>query len=320
MYCRTSVSLKCATGSCERQATHFSKTSSAYFCKNCVEKCFHAEASFLFHLVKPSFWGNNMFPYCKVHDAFETFFCLECAKLCCKYCEHEFHRDHGTMLLEDYNKAKYEETITKELQKLNNSVTKWEELRKDIESRIANRKIMETDFFKSLAERKRLLVAKCIDMICDIEKNYQENYCQMKSKYDDELSKMLIAYDHAMAQCNIIFDQEKKYSKRNSLEKLYNLNQLTVNIKECNKCFNTANPKLEYSLNSHDKDDESLFLCLNESFGVSLTLSGAYNEDCGYLKNNFTYHPSFMIKNNFKRDKEICTFIKTKLDRVLNLQ
>ena len=320
MYCRTNVSLKCASSSCERQATRFCKKSSAYFCKNCVEKCGHLETSFLFHPVKPSRWGNNMFPYCKGHDAFETFFCLKCAKLCCKYCEREFHSDHGTMLLEDYNKAKYEETITKELQKLNNSMTKWEELRKDIESRIANCKIMETDFFKSLAERKRLLVAKCIDMICDIEKEYRINYCKMKSKYDDELSKMLIAYDHAMAKCNIIFDQEKKYSKRNSLEKLYNLNQLAVNIKQCNKCFNTANPKLEYSLNSHDKDDESLFLCLNESFGVSLTLSGPYNEDCGYLKNNFTYHPSFVIKNNLKRDKEICTFIKTKLDRMLNLQ
>ena len=147
MYCRTSFSLKCASSSCERQATHFCKKSSAYFCKNCVEKCGHPETSFLFHPVKPSRWGNNMFPYCKGHDAFETFFCLKCAKLCCKYCEHEFHSDHGTMLLEDYNKAKYEETITKELQKLNNSMTKWEELQKDIESRIANCKIMETDFF-----------------------------------------------------------------------------------------------------------------------------------------------------------------------------
>ena len=140
-------------------------------------------------------------------------------------------------------------------------------------------------------------------MICDIEKKYQENYCKMKSKYDEELLQKLTACDHAMADYNNIFDQEEKYSSGNSIEKLYNLNQLIVNIKECNKSFNKLDPKLEYGMNfdhSHDKVYELLFQCLHESSGVSLTLSGAHSENFEDLKKDFTCIPNLNFKKILK--------------------
>ena len=125
----------------------------------------------------------------------------------------------------------------------------------------------------------------------------------MKSKYDVELLQKLSACDHAMADYNNIFDQEEKYSSGNSIEKLYNLNQLIVNIKECNKSFNKLDPKLEYGMNfdhSHDKVYELLFQCLHESSGVSLTLSGAHSENFEDLKKDFTCIPNLNFKKILK--------------------
>ena len=313
--------MKCLSNGCGRQASFYCKEYADYFCGKCAAECGVSLTSLKFHPVKQSHWTNSMFPYCKDHDSFETMFCLNCRKLCCKYCEHEFHKEHGTMVLEDYNKAKYEETITKELQMLNNSKTECEELRKNIDSRIANHKRKETDFFKSLTEKKNVLIAKCIDMICDIEKKYQENYCKMKSKYDEELLKKLTACDHVMAECSNIFDQDEKFRKGNPIEKFYSLNQLVVNIKECNKSFNKVDPKLEYSMHfdhSHDKGDGLLFHCLSEMFGVSLTLSGTYSDNCNDLKKGFTYNPNHSFKNILKNNVEVCSFIKRTLDVELN--
>ena len=321
LLCRKSVTLKCASNDCYREASLYCKKSAKYFCEKCTGKHDALPTELNFHPVKRSHWSNSMLPYCKDHDAFEKLFCLSCAKLCCKYCKYEFHSEHTTMTLEDYNKAKYEETITKELQKLSNLKISCEELRKGIEGRSANHKRMETDFFKSLTERKNILIAKCIHMICDIEKKYQENYCKMKSKYDVELLQKLSGCDHAMADYNNIFDQEEKYSNGNSIEKFYNLNQLVVNIKECNKSFNELDPRLEYGMDfdhSHDKDDELLFQCLHDSFGVSLTLYGAHSENCDDLKKDFTYNPNLNFKKLLKNNKEICSFIKRTLDLELD--
>ena len=311
--------MKCLSNGCGRQASLYCIEFDDYFCEKCAADCGFSLPSLEFHPVKRSHWSNNIFPYCKDHDAFETMFCLNCAQLCCKYCEHEFHKKHGTMVLEDYNKVKYEETI-KELQKLSNLKIKCEELRKNIDSRIVDHNRIETDFFKSLAEKKNILIAKCMHMICDIEKKYKENYCKMKSKYNEELLKKCTAYDHVMAKCSNIFDHEK-YRKGNSIEKFYSLNQLVLNVKECNKSFNKVDPKLEYFMSfdhSHDKSDELLFHSLNESFGVSLTLSGTYSENCDDLKNAFTYNPNPSFENVLKNNEEVCSFIKRALDVELN--
>ena len=177
----------------------------------------------------------------------------------------------------------------------------------------------ETDFFKSLAERKNVLIATCIH-ICDIEKKYQENYSKMKSKYDEELLKKRIAYDHVMAECSKIFDQDEKYRKGNSIEKFYSRNQLVVNIKECNKSFSKVDPELEYNMqfdHSHDKGDGLLFHCLNQLFGVSLTLSGTYSENYD-LKKVFTYNPNHSFKNILKNNEEVYSYIKRTLDVELN--
>ena len=251
-----------------------------------------------------------MLPYCKDHDAFENLFCLSCAKLCCKYCKYEVHGEHVTMTLEDYNKARYEET-TKELQ---NFKIKLGEVQKDIRNRITNHKKMEEDFLKSLAQRKNILIAKCIHMICDIEKNYQTKYCKMKSKYNDEFLQIFSVFDHAMAE-------DSKYSKGNSIEKFYGLNQLVVNIKECSKSLIKVDPKFEYNLDfdhSHDKGDELLFHSLYESFGVILTLFGARSVNCADLEKDFSYNPNLNFKNILKDDEEVCSFIKRTLDLELN--
>ena len=319
-FCRESSTLKCLSNGCGRQASLYCKEYADYFCGKCAAECAVSLTSLKFHPVKQSHWSNSMFPYCKNHDSFETMFCLNCRQLCCKYCEHEFHKQHGTMVLEDYNKAKYDETIIKELQKLNNSKIKCEGLRKNIDNRIANHKRKETNFFKSLAERKNVLIARCIHMICDIEKKYRENCSKIKGKYDEELLKKCIAYDHVMAECSNIFDQDEKYRKGNSIEKFYSLNQLVVNINECNKSFNKVDPELEYSMqfdNSCDKGDGLLFDCLNELFGVSLTLSGTYSENYD-LKKVFTYNPNHSFKNILKNNEEVCSFIKRTLDVELN--
>ena len=316
-FCRASVTMKCLSNGCDRQASLYCEEHADYFCEKCAAECDVSLTSLKFHPVKQSHWSNSMFPHCKDHDSFETIFCLDCRKLCCKYCGHEFHKEHGTMVLEDYNKAKCEETIIKELQKLNNSKIKCEELRKNADSRIANHKRKETDFFKTLDERKNVLIAKCKHTICDIEKKYQENYSKMKSKYNEELLKKLTAYDHVMAECSNIFCQDEKYRKGSSIEKFYSLNQLVVNIKECNKSFNKVDPNLEYSMqfdHSHDKGDGLLFHCLNELFGVSLTLSGTYSENCNDLKKVFTYNLNHSFKNILKNNEEVCSFIKRTLD------
>ena len=136
----------------------------------------------------------------------------------------------------------------------------------------------------------------------------------MKSKHGEELLKKLTACDHVMFECNNIFDQKEKYSKGNSVEKIYSLNQLVVNIKECNKSFNKVDPKLEYSMNfdhSHDKGDELLFHYLSESFGV-------YSENSDDLKKVFTYNPNQSFKNTLKNDEEVCSFIKRMLNVELN--
>ena len=320
-FCRGSVTSKCLSNGCGRQASLYCEEYADYFCGKCAVECSVSLTSLNFHPVKQSHWNNSMFPYCKDHDSFETMFCLNCEKLCCKYCKHEFHKEHGTMILEDYNKAKYEETVSKEMQKLRDSMIKCEKIRKNFDSRIANQKRMEADFFNSLAERKNILIAKCIDMICDIEKKYKENYCKMKSKHDEELLKKLTACDHVMVECSNIFDQKEKYSKGNSVEKFYSLNQLVVNIKKCNKSFNKVDPKLEFSMNfdhSHDNGNEWLFYCLSESFGVSLTLSGTCSENSDDLMKVFTYNPSQSFKNTLKNNEEVCSFIKRMLNVELN--
>ena len=158
-------------------------------------------------------------------------------------------------------------------------------------------------------------------MICEIEKKCQENYYKMKSKYDEELLQKLSACDHVMTDYNNISAQERKYSNGNSIEKFYNLNQLVVNIKECNKSFDKLDLKLECGMDfdhSHDKVDDLLFHCLHESFGVSLSLSSACSENCDDLKKDFTYNPNINFKKILKNNEEVCSFIKRTLDLELD--
>ena len=142
LFCRKSVTWKCASKGYYRQASRYFKESANYFCQKCAGK--HDA------LTTACFLAYCMLPYCK------DVFCVSCAKLCCKYCKYEFHIEHDTMTLEDYNKTKYKEAITKELQKLSNSKINCEELRKEIKGRSGNHKRMETDFFKLLTERKNI--------------------------------------------------------------------------------------------------------------------------------------------------------------------
>ena len=98
MLCRKSVTLKCASNDCYREASLYCKKSAKYFCEKCTGKHDALPTELNFHPVKRSHWSNSMLPYCKDHDAFEKLFCLSCAKLCCKYCKYEFHSEPPLVL------------------------------------------------------------------------------------------------------------------------------------------------------------------------------------------------------------------------------
>ena len=262
-----------------------------------------------------------MFPYCRQHDAFQEFYCLSCAELCCKYCKHETHGKHATMLLIRYNRAKYNENVIKEMEKLDRSKLELEVLQKDIETRSARVSSAEAKFVRSLAQRKNILVAKCLHMISDIEKIYRENYRKMEANYNEELSKRFVAYQVGIDRCKDIFDQEKKFNEGSALEKYCNLNQLLANIKECNESLEKVDRNLECSMNLDqvdDKDDELLFHSLNESFKVILKLPETMSESRDDLCIPFTYELNRSFQDIMKNDNEVSLSIRRMLEMELN--
>ena len=292
---------------------------SNYICHKCTEDhaCGYPP---LFYFVKFSYRLDTMLPYCKQHDSLETMCCLTCKMLCCKYCEHDSHGKHFTMTLENYNKAKFEENITKELQKIYAAKGKLEILQKDAESRNANISTAEANFFKSLAQRKNILIARCLDMISGIEKKYQEIYCKRKLKYKDELLQMYDVYSIDIEKCNSICDLQEKYSKSSSLEKYFNWKQLALNIKECRKSLNKDYDVKKFDMKirrNHTKDDDLLFHSLNHSFGVCVAVTDSpdcYSEN---YKRDLRYEPSQSFQDVIENDKETCSFIQRRLEEEL---
>ena len=262
-----------------------------------------------------------MFPYCRQHNAFEEFYCLTCSKLCCKYCEHETHREHGTLLLQKYNQAKYEENIIKEIEKMRNSKQEVEVLQKDLETKSASVNKEEKIFFKLLAQRKYVIIAKFLHLIRRIEKIYQEKYSKIKTSYHEELSKRFVAYQIDIDRCNDIFEQEEKFNKDSALEKFCNFNKLLFNIKECNKSLGKVDKESHFSVNldhPHDKDDEFLFHSLIKLFGVSLNLPETMNERCNDLDIASSYEPNQNFQSTLKNDDEFCSSIQIILEEELN--
>ena len=321
IFFRRKVTCKCKNEGCVRQASLYCVESAYYLCEKCVESFLGLATSFTFIPVKRSYWHNGMFPYCRQHDAFQEFYCLTCAKLCCKYCKHETHIKHSTMLLKRYNQAKYEENVIKEIERLGKSKLEVEVLQKDLETRSARVSTVETEFVRSLVQRKNILVAKCLHMISDIEKTYRENYRKMKTNYNEELSKRFVTYQVVIDKCKDIFDQEKKFNEGSALEKYCNLNQLLANIKECNESLEKVDRKLECSMNLDqvdDKDDELLFRSLNESFKVILKLPETMSKCRDDLCISFTYELNRSFQNIMKDDNEISLLIHRMLEAEIN--
>ena len=320
-YFRRKVTCKCENEDCIRQASLYCVESAYYICEKCVENFLGLATSFTFIPVKRSYWHNSMFPYCRQHDAFQEFYCLTCAKLCCKYCKHESHNKHGTMLLKRYNQAKYEENVIKEMEKLGRSKLELELLRKDLETRSARVRTAEMEFVRSLVQRKNILVAKCLHMIRQIEKTYRENYCKMKTNYNEELSKRFVTYQVGIDKCKDIFDQGKKFNEGSALEKYCNLSQLLANMKECNESLEKVDRNLECSMNLDQvdsKDDELLFLSLNKSFKVTLKLPQTMSESHDDLCISFTDELDGSFQNIMKNDNEVSLSIHRMLEMELN--
>lgn len=261
-----------------------------------------------------------MLPYCKQHDSLETMCCLTCKMLCCKYCEYDSHGKHFTMTLENYNNAKFEENITKELQKIYAAKGKLEILQEDAESRNADISKAEVNFLKSLAQRKNILIARCLDMISDIETKYQEIYHETKLKYKDELLQMCDIYKVDIEKCNSILDLQEKYSKSSSMEKYFNWKQLALNIKESRKSLNSDYDvkKFEMKICRNDsKDDETLFHSLIHSFGVSIASTDSPDSCFENYKLDLRYKPSQSFQEAIENDKETCSFIQRRLEEDL---
>ena len=262
-----------------------------------------------------------MFPYCRQHSAFEEFYCLTCSKLCCKYCEHKTHREHVIKSLERYNRAKYEENITKEMDKMNDSKLELEALQNDLETRGASVNVEEKEFLKSLTQRKNVVIAKCLHLIRHIERMYQEKYRKIKTSYHEELSKKFITYQDDIDRCNSIFDQEEKFNKDSALEKYCNFNKLLYDIRECNKSLGKVDKESHFSVNlghTDDKDDEFLFHSLIKLFGVSLDLPETMNESCNDLDIASSYEPNQIFQSTFNNDDEVCSSIRRVLEEELD--
>ena len=261
-----------------------------------------------------------MLPYCRQHDAFKEFYCLACTILCCKYCGHETHRNHCKMLLKKYNQAKYEDNIIQEIEKMKSSKLELEVFQKDLETIDSCGNTDHIEFLKSLAQRKNIVIAKCLGMIRDIENIYQENYRKIKTNCHEEISKKFVASQVVIDKCNDIFDQEEKFNEGSDLEKYHNFNQLLNNVRECNKSLEKLDKKVHFAMNldkDYDKGDELLFHSLKESFGISLTLPETVNESCNDLDISVTYRPNSSFQNTLQNDDEVCSSIRTILDKEL---
>lgn len=263
-----------------------------------------------------------MLPNCRQHDAFKEFYCLTCTKLCCKYCEHETHREHCTMSLKKYNQAKYEDNIIKEIEQMKRSKLELEVFQKDLKTKGSCGNTEEIEFLKSLNQRKNVVIAKCLHMIRDIENMCQKNYRKIKTNYHEEISKKIVANQVVIDKCNVIFDQEEKFNEGSDLENYHNFNQLLNDVRECNKSLEKVDKKVHFTMNldqAYDKDDELLFHSLSESFGISLTLPETVNEIRDDLDISFTHRQNTSFQNTLQNDDEVCSFIRTILDEELNL-
>ena len=286
-------------------------------CNKCTE---HHACGYppLFHPVKYSYRLDAMLPYCKQHDSLETMYCLTCNMLCCKYCKHDSHGKHFTMTLENYNKAKYEENITKELQKIYTAKEILEILQKDTESRNAYISKAEANFLKSLAQRKNILLARCSDMISEMEKKYQEIYHERKLKYKDELLQVRDVYSVDIEKCNNILDLQEKYSESSTMEKCFNWKQLALNIEECRKSLNSDYDVKKFDMKIRKIDDGLLYRSLDQSFGVCLTLTDTPDSYSENYKVDSRNKSSQSFQEAVENDKETCSFIQRRLEEKLS--
>lgn len=308
----------CGTDTCSRQVSVYCVESASYLCDNCAGNHGCLPTLYTFHPVKYSHNQETLLPYCRLHDSFESFRCLDCSKFCCKYCQHRYHIGHCTRGLEQYFKTKYEENITKELKKLFTSKGRLENLQDEIKAKKALLKSKKAEFLKSAAQRKDILTAKCLFMISNIESKVRENYNKMEAKYLEELTKLSDAFTGDIAQCNDILNHDEKYRKSNPLEKYYSLNQFADKVKVCNESLNETDEILDCNMvidQPHNKEDDLLFLSFYESFGVTLMLPDFMNDD--EISKGFTYKPSNNFQKTLKDDEKIRSYIQKKFKEEL---
>lgn len=255
-----------------------------------------------------------MLPHCNEHDSVETLCCTTCSVLCCKYCIHELHNGHGRVTVEGYNKNKYDEHINKEMQSLILSKTRFEHLQEVARNENNTNTEKDTEILKTLSLRKNILIAKCVDIICDIEKKLREDYMKSKNSYLNALLKKLEVH---IENCNRLLDLKEKYNSSNFMEKYYTSNRLVADISEFNRSLNNRHETLEWNGNIHQYEsgeDNLLSHSLYESFGIELSLPAFNNNNIQQIRGNFTYKPSHSFPKALENDVDICSFIQRKLE------
>ena len=257
-------------------------------------------------------------PLCLDHDSFKTYICVTCQHICCKYCQHYYHYSHHTLNLNKYNETKFRENIDKNLESLIKSKIQVKEAINFLEEEKQTFEEKNKAFYKMLAVRKNLLIAKFLHMLEDIEAKVVGNYLEKKRWSQVDLDVKKDRFNKQLDNLDKMIKRIEEFNSKPHLEKYYEFNNLIEHLKSFDEPFEKITENFTISLNveKNEHSDDQLYKSMSELFVFDMK-----TKDSGQAAVvSYSYEPSKVFEDILKNDESIKTFIQDKVNSGFGLK
>ena len=305
---------ECWKDSCSKKAEYYCEN--RYHCDRCCT-CFNwkgldnIKKQTGVHPIKYSHIHQASLPLCLEHDSFKTCICVTCQHICCRYCQHYHHNSHYTLYLDKYNEIKFRENISKNLEKVIRSKIQVAEAIQFLEKEEQSFSEKQIIFFKMLASRKNLLIAKFLYMLEDIEKKVLENYFVKADLSQKDINVKKDRFKEQLDNLNKMVKRTEQFESKSHLEKYYDFNDMMEDFKSFDKAVEDITEDFTINLNDTDKQcDNQLYKSMSRLFVIDMKTKNFVET----ASESYLYEPSIGFEATLKNDELVKTYIQDRLD------